>query len=447
MIDGITRYYQCPQQYVRISVKEGASSTTGYFRFGEGSTCYGRLWGHPTAQTPDGPLHDALASAVVRDGTVHLDFDPSEVADNLHRELYVDDWRHGSVSAFAALYYFVRPILGVKVRKHLQKLHFRGWEEAPFPRWPVDSSVDSLHAELMRLCVRASGRDQIPFIWFWPRGTSSCAVMTHDVETKLGRDLCGELMDLNDSFGIKASFQVVPEERYDVPPEFLESIRRRGFEIAVHDLNHDGHLYKSREQFLERVARINAYGEQFRTKGFRAGVLYRKQAWYDALKFAYDMSVPNVARLDPQHGGCCTVMPYFVGDVLELPVTTIQDYTLFNILDDYSIDIWKQQMELITAKNGFMSFIVHPDYMVQPRQREVYAALLEHLVRVQGEKRVWVTTPSEVNRWWRQRAAMRLVEDGENWRIEGQGSERACIAYAGEVSGKLSVSLEEGARA
>ena len=57
-------------------------------------------------------------------------------------------------------------------------------------------------------------------------------------------------MDVDDSFSIKASFQIIPEERYSVHSELLEEIRRRGFEICVHDLNHDGHLYKNHEQFL-----------------------------------------------------------------------------------------------------------------------------------------------------------------------------------------------------
>ena len=64
--------------------------------------------------------------------------------------------------------------------------------------------------------------------------------------------------------------------------------------------------------------------------------MYREQQWFDAFDFSYDMSVPNVAHLEPQRGGCCTVMPYFVGDLLELPLTTVQDYSLFHILNDYS---------------------------------------------------------------------------------------------------------------
>jgi hypothetical protein len=76
-------------------------------------------------------------------------------------------------------------------------------------------------------------------------------------------------MDLNDSFGIKSSFQIVPEERYAVSPSFLENIRSRGFEIDIHDLNHDGLLYSDRTEFLRRAERINRYAHQFGALGFR----------------------------------------------------------------------------------------------------------------------------------------------------------------------------------
>ena len=153
------------------------------------------------------------------------------------------------------------------------------------------------------------------------------------------------------------------------------------------------------------------------------------------------MSVPNVASLDPQRGGCCTVMPYFLGDILELPVTTVQDYTLFYILDDYSINLWKAQTELIMEKHGLLSFIIHPDYVVRPREQGIFKELLAYLVRLREEKGIWTTTPSEVNRWWRQRAQMRLVEQDGDWRIEGLGKERARVAYASEQNGRLVFSI------
>jgi hypothetical protein len=406
-------------------------------------TCFGKYCGHHPAESPEAIQLDSQRDIEIKDGRIYLPFDPSQVVDGLRCESYARDWRHkGLTSLFAESYYFIRAILPVRVRRVLQKFYLRNWEKLPFPHWPLDSSVDDLLERLLLLSVQANGNTPIPFIWFWPAGAPSCAIVTHDVETELGKRFCSTLMDIDDSFGIKASFQIIPEERYGVEREFLASVRNRSFELVVHDLNHDGHLYKSREEFLKRVAKINAYGKEYGADGFRAGVLYRKQLWYDALKFSYDMSVPNVGHLDPQRGGCCTVMPYFVGDILELPVTTIQDYTLFHILNDYSTKLWKQQTELIMEKHGLMSFIVHPDYVVAHRERNIYEALLRHLVRLREEKGVWITTPGEVNRWWRQRAEMTLVEYPHGWEIEGQGKERARIAYASEHQGQLVVTLQ-----
>ena len=143
-------------------------------------------------------------------------------------------------------------------------------------------------------------------------------------------------MDIDDSFGIKASFQIVPEERYSAPFNLMDTMRNRGFEVNIQDLNHDGRLFDNKEEFLRRASIVNKYAQLQKAKGFRAAMLYRRPDWYDNLDFSFDMSMPNVAHLDPQRGGCCTVLPYFIGRILELPVTTTQDYTLFHILNQRS---------------------------------------------------------------------------------------------------------------
>lgn len=442
MIDCITQYYRCPEAYCRFVARGPSGHSNGFFRLGEDITCYGNYCGDYPTNHHAGTLSDALSEIEISDGTVYLPFDPSQIVDNLRRETYAQNWRGKNVlSVFAELYYFLRPFLPVGIRKRLQKLYLNGWEEIPFPHWPVDFTVDKLLERLFLLAIRASGAEQIPFIWFWPNGAPSCAIMSHDVETMAGREFCKRLMDIEDSFGVKSSFEVIPEQRYKLTPEFLDSIRQRGFEVAVHDLNHDGHLYRDHEQFLGRVAKINSYGREYGAKGFRAGVLYRKQLWYDALQFEYDMSIPNVAHLDPQRGGCCTVMPYFIGNILELPVTTTQDYTLFNILNEYSTDLWKQQIKLIMERHGLMSFIVHPDYVLKPRELGLFEELLAELAHLRQERRIWIALPSEVNCWWRQRAQMQLIREGDGWKIEGEGVERARIAYASEKDGELVFSL------
>jgi hypothetical protein len=133
-------------------------------------------------------------------------------------------------------------------------------------------------------------------------------------------------------------------------------------------------------------------------------------------------------------------MPYFIGEVLELPVTTTQDYTLFHILNDYSIALWKRQSELILEKHGLVSFVIHPDYIRSSQETNTYRDLLAYLAELRETQNVWVATPGEVNRWWRQRAEMRIIEVDGELRIEGQGQERASIAYASAKDGRLLIS-------
>jgi hypothetical protein len=223
----------------------------------------------------------------------------------------------------------------------------------------------------------------------------------------------------------------------------VEEIRRRGFEVNVHDWNHDGHLFSDREVFLARAAKINEFAARYGIGGFRSGALYRNVEWYDDFAFAYDMSVPNVGHLDPQPGGCCTVMPYFIGEILELPVTMIQDYSLWHVLEDYSLDIWKRQLSLILEGYGMASFIVHPDYVTEERSRSTYTALLKYLSDLRSEQNVWIALPGEVNRWWRDRSQMKLVQNGSAWQIEGPGRNRACVAYAVLDGERLAYRLEQ----
>jgi hypothetical protein len=278
--------------------------------------------------------------------------------------------------------------------------------------------------------LRSRDGRSVPFIWFWPEGAAGCAIMTHDVEGQTGLAFCDRLMDLDEAYGLRSSFQIVPETRSQMSHDLVERFRSRGFEVNVHDLNHDGHLYSDRATFLHRVERINRYAREFDCRGFRAGVMYRRQEWFDAFEFSYDMSVPNVAHLEPQRGGCCTVMPFFVGHVLELPLTMSQDYSLFHILDDYSLALWRQQEALVMARSGLISVNAHPDYLIDERAQATYVGLLEHIRRLRDDEGVWTAQPGEVDAWWRHRREMRLVGDGDSWRVEGPENHRARVALA-----------------
>jgi hypothetical protein len=441
-------YFRCPEEYAPFSVPAAATGDAGYFRFGVDTICFGRASAIPCSAELGRDLEDVAQNIYIDGPVCALPFDPGEVVDNLRKERYVNG-HHMSVTtpglrkSARRAYGHIRPFLPVSLRRWLQRLHVRSWRDIQFPNWPVDRSVDRIFEKLLVLSLKILRAPAIPFIWFWPEGYSSCAIVTHDVEAAEGRNFCSQLMTLDDRRGIKSAFQIVPEERYEVSPAFLQEFRDRGFEVNVHDLNHDGNLFVDREEFLRRVARINEYGRLYGSSGFRSGVLYRNPDWYEALDFSYDMSIPNVAHLEAQRGGCCTVMPFFIGKMLELPLTTSQDYALFHLLGDHSLDLWMRQIRIITEGHGLVSCIAHPDYIIEKHARRTYESLLDFLVHLRSQTSLWLTLPREVDRWWRERAAMRLVRQGDGWQVEGPGKERARIAWASLDGERLVFSLDQ----
>jgi hypothetical protein len=443
-------YFRIPAGlFVGTSVTDGcASGDRGFFRFGANNICYGRCQAGVATNVETSGEFDASRKLSFNGTTVQLPFSFSEIVGNLRLERYRDQILSRK-ETFAAsepvrkLYAAVRGWLPFTVRRHLQRLYFSDPRRLPFPNWPVDFTVDNIHELYLRLLMQKSGLKRVPFIWFWPEGAPNCVVITHDVETSQGRDFTSQLMDLDESRGFKASIQVIPEQRYEVTNEYVCEIRSRGFELNAHDLNHDGRLFLERQEFLRRAARINTFVHKYGCHGFRAGSMYRNQDWYGAFDFSYDMSVPNVAHLEPMQGGCCTVMPYFVGKIVELPVTTAQDYTVFHILNDYSIELWEQQLELIRRRNGLMSIITHPDYLIEERARRVYELLLDYVRTMVDSEKIWAALPGDVDMWWRARSEMGLTRRGNKWEIEGPDKERARLAYALLDGERLVYEVEE----
>jgi hypothetical protein len=446
-------YFRCPEHFAVLGPDDHLPLEAGYFRFGD-AIGYGRQGVGDPSPRPDGALVDVSSGVFTANGRVILPFDLGEAVGNLRHERYPEAQRQiEHVSSFSlshAGYYFIRPLLPVGVRKHLQRLHWRGWKSLPFPRWPVDAAVEALMKQAVRVVLERGGLAELPFIWFWPDGAPGAVMMTHDVEGSAGAQFCAGLMDLDDEFGLKSSFQVVPDAPWssrDATRRLVEAIKSRAFEVNVHDLTHDGHLFRNRDRFLRHATRINERGREFGSRGFRSGALYRRQDWFAALDIAYDMSVPNVAHLEPQGGGCCTVMPFFMGHVLELPVTAAQDYTVFQILGEYSTRLWDRQIDRILCENGLISFIAHPDYLIETRARNVYRELLRRLVDLRAPHRVWIALPAEINHWWRSRRGMRLVPHGRSWGVEGPGHERARVAWARLRDGQVIYDVDGPQRA
>lgn len=443
MRNTFVEFYQCPEELAFSSLQRDGSEPEDLESAETASDRGGFTQTMVHSRDPRTACPD-IVSDLANLGS-HLD--ASRLVDDLRLERYEKNSPTRTSALLASegvrrVYYQMRSALPTPLRHTVQRLALRDWSELPFPRWPVDTSVEEIFERQLLMAMRTRELKRVPFIWYWPDGASSAAMMTHDVEAPAGLAFVPGLMDVDDEYGIKASYQIVPEQRYTVPMDMLETIRVRQCEVNVHGLDHDGNLFRDRQTFLRKCKRINKYIQEFQAEGFRSASMYRNVDWYQELHVSYDMSLPNVAHLEPQRGGCCTVFPYFIGKILEIPLTTVQDYSLFHILRDYSIDLWKKQIERIMEKHGLISFIAHPDYLLRRKPLEIYKALLAYLAELRRHKKVWITRPGDVNRWWRQRSAMQLTFENGKWRIQGEGRERARVAVAHNQNGRISIAFE-----
>jgi len=222
-------YFRCPANYVDFRLRGQPMADSGFFRVGPDLTCYGRLSDAHTSRDSSGPLEDVLSAIRVERNTCVLPFDLDEVIENLRFERYEGAMpvvrRSLTQNGWAQTYYAMRPFLPTGYASICSAWRCAAGIAPIFLHGLCDQTVDRLFDRMMACAIRANSGQRIPFIWFWPDGYSGCATMTHDVETVVGRDFCGTLMDLDDAFGIKASFQVIPEVRYEVSDEFLRTLR------------------------------------------------------------------------------------------------------------------------------------------------------------------------------------------------------------------------------
>jgi hypothetical protein len=294
------------------------------------------------------------------------------------------------------------------------------------------------------------GSERPPDGWpGWPEGKKFALVLTHDIEGKAGLERCRPLMELEMDLGFRSSFNFIPEGDYRVPATLREELGQAGFEVGVHDLKHDGHLFRSFRKFRERAVRINRYLRDWNAVGFRSGFMLHNLDWLHHLEIEYDLSTFDTDPFEPQPEGRHTIFPFWVSrppflksqllvasepdedgptltcrdGYVELPYTLPQDSTLFLLLREKTADLWIQKLDWIAANGGMVLLDTHPDYMdfhETSGQREgypvrLYSELLEY-IRSKYAGKYWHVLPREMAQYALQTAST----------SGGSGIEKAC---------------------
>ena len=253
--------------------------------------------------------------------------------------------------SFTRFYYELKPLIPWRVRMAIRRWFALRKRDHVSDVWPIKP-----------------GSERPPDGWpGWPYGKRFAFVLTHDIEGPKGLERFKELAELEMSLGFRSLFNFIPEGSYRVSSESRQWLAERGFEVGVHDLNHDGKLYRSREGFRRKAARINQYVEDWNAAGFRSAFMHHNLEWLRDLAVQYDSSTFDTDPFEPQPDGVGTIFPFWVpgrspgSGFVELPYTLAQDSTLFVLLSEESSALWKQKLDWIAEHGGMALLNVHPD--------------------------------------------------------------------------------------
>jgi peptidoglycan/xylan/chitin deacetylase (PgdA/CDA1 family) len=380
--------------------------------------------GHSAVEAVRDPEGNAVAH-VWRDGdgNVFLPFDPSEVIRNFWSEGY-----HGMSAPSAAArllklgkqpYYRLRPLLPRRLQIAMRRRFARVQARSAFPAWPAETALDDFFAFLFGLC------GPVPWIAPWPGDKQWAIVLTHDVETSVGYAHMDALCEIERAAGYRSSFNLVPG-RYRVDDRDVDALLADGFEVGAHSMRHDGLEFSSRAALDTWLPEMRVHAERWNAVGFRSPSTNRVWEWMPLTGFDYDSSYPDTDPFEPTPGGCCSWLPFFNEQQVELPVTLPQDHLVFVILERGDEALWVEKASFLRERGGMALMIVHPDYMLEEERRAAYRRYLE---RFADDDAAWRALPREVSAWWRRRAASHVEHTRGGWRIAGPAKREGRIRY------------------
>ncbi len=392
----------------------------------------GGTWSRAVALTGERGEHVASIWRA-RDGSVFLPFDPDAVCHSYWSEGYVEvaqgQARRQARRRAVSSYYRIRGLLPRPIQIWLRRHYSRVQLRTTFPGWPVETALHDFFDLFTSILGDVAG-EPVPRIAAWPHDHAWALVLTHDVETSRGLAALDPVLDLERGLGLRSSWNFVPR-RYDVDDDRVRDLIAEGFEVGVHGLHHDGRDLESLARVRERLPGIREAAECWNAVGFRSPATRRKWELMPLLGFDYDSSYPDTDPFEPQDNGCCTWLPFFNQNMVELPLTMPQDHTLFVILRHRDEATWIEKAEFLRGRGGMAMIDTHPDYLIEDRIMGAYRRLLE---RYADDSTAWRALPREVSAWWHRRAGSRVERVGADWTVSGP------------AAGEARVELVEGAQ-
>jgi hypothetical protein len=178
--------------------------------------------------------------------------------------------------------------------------------------------------------------------------------------------------------------------------------------------------------------------------------MYHNLDWIGDLDIQYDSSTFDTDPFEPQPDGVGTIFPFWVPlnpqhptlntelkdsrlntqhltlntelkdsrlntqhltlntGYVELPYTLPQDHTLFVIMGEKNIDIWKKKLDWIAEHGGMALLITHPDYMNFEEKKDgigeypitYFTGFLEY-IKNEYKDQYWNALPKDIADFWK----------------------------------------------
>ncbi|MEK6983798.1 MAG: hypothetical protein AABX33_04450 [Nanoarchaeota archaeon] len=315
----------------------------------------------------------------------------------------------------------------ISLRNFLFDIVLKLKTDPKWPEWPVEKSVELIRYLYIK-SVSLLLRKRIPHVSFWPYKKKFAIAVTHDCDTESSFNNIDKIRDIEKKYSINSCWNVL-SNKYRINREKLRKLKDECCEIGLHGYNHDNKTpFLKKGEIIERIMSASKIMQEFDIKGFRSESLLRNKEFLELLSnyFQYDSSTCDTDIYSPVaiRSGTSTVFPFFIKNMVEIPVTLPQDYRLMrlNKTKNEIFNIWKDKVDFIRQINGAVVLLTHPDSHIfgNDKYLDVYERILKYLTRFDDG---WITTPCEIANWWVERDKI-VLKNGQF-----TNSKRATISY------------------
>jgi len=304
----------------------------------------------------------------------------------------------------SALYRFLTslPIRYDVVPKKIRDLVMREKRDDKTFNYCDKLPLDALRFIVVKAVERLSGTRLPRKTW---KGKKSCCIVTHDVDTKQGLARARPIKKLEEKYDIESAWYI-PTKHYSLDSGTVRDLANYG-EVGVHGAQHSGNLVglpnQKLYQLLYEAKKLLGKISDSPVKGFRSPLLQHNSTIFEQLKkadYSYDTSVPTWEPKHPQTMspfGIGTVFPLVLNDLVEIPISIVQDHQLLYVLGltaKETLAEWFSFMTTIKEIGGCSVLLSHPEYgLFDSENISMYEDFLTY---ISSDSDGWITTPAKL---------------------------------------------------